>query len=55
MAVSVPSTVEMIVAKTAMETDTNTAFMTEPSLISCPYHRKENPVQFVRLLESLKE
>ena len=41
--------------KIAIVTETNTAFMTDPSLISCPYHRKEKPVQFVRLLESLKE
>jgi hypothetical protein len=55
IAVKVPSMVAMIVANTAMETDTYTAFIMELSEIRFSYHRSEKPDIFVRDFDELKE
>jgi hypothetical protein len=47
--------VAMIVANTAMETDTYTAFIMELSEIRFSYHRSEKPDIFVRDFDELKE
>ena len=55
MAVIVPSTVDITVARIAIVRDTYTALMIEPSEISLAYHLSEKPVILVRLLEELNE
>ena len=55
MAVIVPRTVEITVAKMAMVRETYTAFITSPLCKSSPYHLRENPVNFVSDFDELKE
>ena len=51
----VPSTVEMIVARIAIDTETYTALLISILFISSPYQRRENPVNLVSDLDELKE
>ena len=55
IAVMVPSTVEITVARMAMVTDTYTALLTSVLCSSSVYHLMENPINLVRDLEELKE
>ena len=55
MAASVPSTVAITVAITAMDTVTHRAFIMEAFWNSSPYQRKEKPSHLARLLPALKD
>ncbi len=50
MAASVPSTVAITVAITAIDTVTHRAFMMDAFWNSSPYQRKEKPSHLARLL-----
>ena len=55
MAVMVPITVEITVARIATVRDTYTALLTSVLWISSLYQRMENPVNLVRDFDELKE
>ena len=55
MAVMVPSTVEITVARMAMVRDTYTALLISTFCSSSPYHRSEKPVKRVSDLDELNE
>ena len=55
IAVMVPSTVDIAVARNAIVTETETADMISEFSISCEYHLSENPVKFVSDFDELNE